>query len=74
MGINVRMYNLFEICSSPHFPNRIEKISELRNFVKVGGGGAAPQYSLSNAPGLAQVFPLNFSLSPALVKDCFFGR
>ena len=33
------MYKLFKfkICSTPYFPNRIDKISELRNFVKVGG-------------------------------------
>ena len=47
------MYNLFKICLPPYFPNRIEKISELRNFVKVGGGGAAPsphpQYPLATA-------------------------
>ena len=39
MGINVKMYSRFKICLPPYFPNRIEKISELRNFVKVGGGG-----------------------------------
>ena len=31
------MYKLFKICSPPYFPNRIDKISELGNFVKVGG-------------------------------------
>ena len=49
MGINVKMYNLFKICLPPYFPNRIEKISELRNFVKVGGV-ATPQYPPSNGP------------------------
>ena len=44
------MYKLFKICSPPYFPNRIDKISELLNFVKVGGGeGAAPQYPLATA-------------------------
>ena len=44
------MYKLFKICSPPYFPNRIDKISELRNFVKVGGGGGAPQYPPSYGP------------------------
>ena len=48
MGINV--YNdRFKICLPPYFPNRIEKISELRNFVKVGGA-APPNTPPSNVP------------------------
>ena len=42
------MYNLFKICLPPYFPNRIENISALRNFVKVGGGVRPPPIPPSN--------------------------
>ena len=46
------MYKLSKICSPPYFPNRIDKISELRNFVKVGGGVPQPPNTLpSYGPG-----------------------
>ena len=43
------MYNHFKICLPPYFPNRIEKVSKLCNFVKVGGC-PPPNTPSSNGP------------------------